>query len=174
MNRPVVPLFQKGLTDPEIEEKMKCLPFQLPEEVARLYKWRNGTRIDTGATYDDLNFFPGFYLMALEEAIEQYLPRQEAVEWKPGWLPLFENGGGDFYQSICLPGPVPTAEIVGWIHGEPDQDVEYLSLTTMCQTILTAFDQGVIHLDGDNLLQCDDFQYSIIGHRYNPGLGAWQ
>ncbi|MEG3975079.1 hypothetical protein QT970_10715 [Microcoleus sp. herbarium8] len=39
---PIASLLQPGLSFWEIEEKVRVLPFRLPQEVYELYQWRNG------------------------------------------------------------------------------------------------------------------------------------
>ncbi|MGK7893252.1 MAG: hypothetical protein AB4372_06385 [Xenococcus sp. (in: cyanobacteria)] len=56
---------QSGLSIREIEEKVAELSLKLPKEVYELYQWRNGTA-------NDVEFFPGYWFLTLELAIDIY------------------------------------------------------------------------------------------------------
>jgi cell wall assembly regulator SMI1 len=158
----------------QIRKMTSGLPFALPREVETLYQWRDGTMVRAGDRLDKVYFFPGFYLLSLEEAVQTYAERRDAPQWRPEWFPLFANGGGDFYLAWCRSEMTQTAPIVGFMHGEPEQIVEYESLTAMVRTLAACYDSGAFFLDEDNTLEVDDEMHRQLALRFNPGIEEWQ
>lgn len=173
-SRPVAGLLLPGLTRPEIDHLTAPLPFLLPEELKTVYEWRNGTQADAGDILGDLHFFPGFYLLSLNEAIECFNERRYAPQWRIGWFPIFADGAGDFYLVRCLDKPVESAEVIGFIHGEPEQSVEYESIRAMMETIAECYETSAFFVDHDGYLEMDDDQHCLIAQKYNPGVKEWQ
>jgi hypothetical protein len=174
LGRPVASLLQPALTSAEIAQREAGLPFALTEEVRSLYRWRNGTRAQPGDILGDLWFFPGYYLLSLDEAIQVFHERKLAPQWRKGWFPLFADGAGDFFIVPCERRGVDAKPVIGFIHGEPQQDVEYLDVTTMIETLLEAYDRGAFFLDCDGSLEVDDDAYARIARQHNPGVAEWE
>jgi cell wall assembly regulator SMI1 len=70
LRRPVMQLLQPGLSREQIEKHEAKLQFKLTPDLVNLYRVRNGTAAREGDIIDDLWFFPGFYLLSLEEAVQ--------------------------------------------------------------------------------------------------------
>lgn len=139
-----------GISLDEIRRQSESLPFALPEEVEQLFQWRNGTNIEEGDLLDARWFFPGFYFPSLQEAIRVVHERRGAPQWREGWFP------------------------VGFLHGEPEQVVEYESLEAMIKTLEACFAEGAFFLDDRGVLDMDDEHHREIAHRFNPGIEEWQ
>src|SRR5260370_37961757 len=131
---PVVSLLQPGLSATEVAQIEGTLPFQLTEELRTVYKWRNGTRAEEGDLLERLWFYPGFYLVSLQEACEVYQDREHAPQWRQGWFSLLEDGAGDAFVVPCKKRVLDSAPVIGFIHGEPEQPVEYLDVTKLMET----------------------------------------
>jgi cell wall assembly regulator SMI1 len=174
LRRPVVPLLQPGLTQAQIAQAEAQLPFKLTEELRALYRWRNGTYSQAGDILDELWFFPGFFLPPLEEAVALFGERKLAPQWRKGWFPFFADGAGDFYVVPCSPKPVDAAPVIGFVHGEPDMEVEYLDITRMIETLGACYAQGAFLVDSDDTLEMDDDAHARIARQHNPGVLAWQ
>ncbi|GAA4978817.1 hypothetical protein GCM10023317_01190 [Actinopolymorpha pittospori] len=98
-----------------------------------LYGWRNGTSTAGGVTLDDIHIFPGFYLLSIQDAIANYRAFATDSRWTPGWLPLFANGGGDFYVldlTSSSGSPVRHFRIE-----EPEHPIEFGSLRALLTTL---------------------------------------
>ena len=162
MNRPVAGLLQPGISVPELRIKTATFPTRLPEEVILLYGWHNGTRSSQGDMLDDLHFFPGFYFLPIEEAVEHWWNLRDAPGWNLDWLPLFANGGGDFYAAMCGEVKTDGTPIVGYIMGENKQDVEYESLASMFRTIRACFERGAFFLSQSGYLEANDVLHARI------------
>jgi hypothetical protein len=143
-------------------------------EMERLYAWRNGTRSAAGDLLTDLWFFPGFWFPPLDEAIRNYRERVVAPRWRKGWFPIFLDGAGDFYLVPCRKTRRETTGVIGFLHGEPEQPVEYTSLPSMIKTLADAYDTGAIVVDADGALEFDEDGYRRIAEQLNPGIDVWR
>ncbi len=174
LGRPVVRLLQPGLSAAEVSQLEATLPFALTEEVRAVYRWRNGTPVKKGDVLGDLWFFPGFYLPTLEHACRVFQERKLSNQWRKSWFPLFEDGAGDFYIVPCRKKPQDMAPVIGTIHGEPDQPVEYLDVTTMIETLTDSFRQRAFFAAPDGTFEMDDDAHGRIARLHNPGVIAWE
>jgi len=173
-NRAVAQKLQPGLTPGEIAARAATLPFALTNEIQALYQWRNGTLVVEGDLLGQVYFFPGFYLLSLDEAVQTYAERKGSRQWRPYWFPVFADGGGDFYVVPCAPKRREAAEVIGFIHGEPEQAVEYESLASMMQTLDACYAQRAFFVDDDGELEVDDNKHQKIAHQFNPQVEEWQ
>lgn len=168
-------LIRPGLAPEEVDAHEARLPFLLPEEVRQLFLWRDGTVVEEGDQLDVLQFFPGFYFPSLDEAVTVFDERRDAPQWEPGWFPVFMDGAGDFYLAVCESDRrKATTEIVGFLHGEPEQVVEYESLDAMTKVIEACYAEGAFFVDADGTLEMDDDLHRQIANRFNPGIALWQ
>ena len=171
---PAASLLQSGLAAAEVARVEAKLPFQLTGELRAVYRWRNGTPVKEGVILGSLWFFPGFYLPPLEDARRSFEARKLAPQWRKGWYPLFENGAGDFYIVPCKKKATDRAPVIGFIHGEPEQSVEYLNVTAMIETLAECYAQGAFFVNADGLLDIDDDAHARIARLHNPGVTEWQ
>lgn len=173
-SREVVTKLQPGLSVQDIAAGEATLPFVLTRELDALYRWRDGTSVKEGDLLTPTYFFPGFYLLSLEEAVQTYHERKSAWQWREHWFPVFADGGGDFYVVPCGAEKLDCAEVIGFIHGEPEQAVEYQTLTAMMQTLEACYSRGAFVLDDDGDLDMDDDLHRQIAHHFNPEVEQWQ
>ncbi|HEY6556222.1 MAG TPA: SMI1/KNR4 family protein [Polyangiaceae bacterium] len=174
LGRPVVSVLQPGLTPAEIARVEATLPFLLTEEIKAVYRWRNGIVVSPHEVLGNLWIVPGFYLPSLEHARQRFEGRKLAPQWRKGWYPLFEDGAGGFYIVPCKKKPTDRAPVIGFIHGEPEQPVEYLDVTTMIETFADSFAQGAVFVNDEGNLDIDDDAHAEIARRHNPGVAVWQ
>ena len=81
---------QLALTEQEIDEKVKVLPFRPSKEFYEFYEWHNGMR---GYDYE-VQFFHYHRFLSLGEALDIYDAVTKATEdWNPFWFPLFSYDG---------------------------------------------------------------------------------
>lgn len=172
-DRPVVALLQDGIDAQEVKAASEGLPLRLPQELVALYGWRNGTRSAEGDILDDLHFMPGYYLLSLEESLTHYRAFKDDERWKPNWFPILANGGGDFYAVGCTTGAEERAPVIGFLLDEPEQPIEYASVTSMMLTIAQCYEAGAYFLSEDGYLEVDDEAVVPIGRKFNPDVPIW-
>ena len=161
-----------GLTSQKIQELFEEIPLQLNQDLHALYTWRNGSKDSYGITLGELAFFPGFYLMSLEESIQTYLELIETDAWDRSWFPIFASGGGDFYAMNLA--SEAQGQILGFYVFEEEPQVEYWSLKSMLTTFKVCYEQGIIFRNEQGYLDMDYRKHAEIAHDINPEVKIWQ
>lgn len=165
----VIRRLQPALTPDEIQRRLADIGLVAPQDVIELYSWHNGTRVEPGTYLDSVHFFPGFSFLSLDDAVRHYVAFRDDERWDRGWLPIFANGGGDFYAVVaCSPFPV-----VGFLIDQREHPVEYESLDAMVSTLSESFDQGAFFVDQRGYLESDDRRHAEIARRNNPSVALW-
>ena len=168
LDHPCVDHLNPGLSSQQIQELFEEIPLQLTQDLHALYTWRNGSKDSEGITLGELAFFPGFYLMSLEESIQTYLELKETDDWEKSWFPIFASGGGDFYAMILA--PEAQGKILGFYVFEEEAQVEYLSLKSMLATLKTCYEQGIIFRNEQGYLDMDYRKHAEVAHEINPDV----
>lgn len=150
--RPYAPakVFEPGLTDEEIKQRVKDLPFKLPKEVYELYQWRNGTYF---GEEDRAGFFDGLVFLSLEAAINKYeellgvFQEEEddwiRRDWEKNWFPIFarEDDYEDYLFIICKNNETESLPVFAANAEEPDIYKKYNSLTEMMLSVAKEFER---------------------------------
>lgn len=140
--------------------------------LSSLYGWRDGTTTTDVEAVDDIHLFPGFYLLSMEDAVANVEAFAEDSRWNPGWLPIFANGGGDFYLVDL--GASPVGAIRHYRIEETEHPVEFDSLEAMLATLAEAFDRGVFFVDSNGYLEMDDADFGELAATLNPDVAWWR
>ena len=162
---------QVGLSAETVRSFLESVGFSSMIEVEALYKWKNGTST-AGMTLDDITLFPGFYLLSIEDAIANYRTFVTDPRWRTEWLPLFANGGGDFYVldlRSSLAGQVRHFRI-----DESDHPVEFASLAAMLTTLAVAFERGIFFVDANGYLEMNDLDFGTLAAELNNDVDWWR
>lgn len=160
-----------GISSQQIQELFEKIPLQPTQDLRALYTWRNGSKDCEGITLGELAFFPGFYLMSLEESIQTYLELRARDAWDKSWFPIFASGGGDFYAMNLA--PEAQGQILGIYVFEEEAEVEYRSLKSMLATLNACYEQGIIFRNEQGYLDMDYRKHAEIAHDINPDLKIW-
>ena len=171
LDHPCVDHLNSGISSQQIQELFEEIPLQSTQDLRALYSWRNGSKDCEGITLGDLAFFPGFYLMSLEESIQTYQELRETSTWNQCWFPIFASGGGDFYAMNLA--SEAQGHILGFYVYEEDPQVEYQSLESMLIALKNCFEQGIIFRNEQGYLDMDYRKYAEIAHELNPDLQIW-
>ena len=92
--------------------------------------------------------------------------------WTPGWLPVFANGGGDFYVVDLSPTATGTVRHF-WID-EAEHPIEFSSLSAMMATLTQGFARGIFTVDPDGYLEMDDLVFGELATELNPDVPYWR
>ena len=160
-----------GISSQQIQELFEEIPLQPNQDLHALYAWRNGSKNSEGVTLGELAFFPGFYLMSLEESIQTYMELRARDVWNKFWFPIFASGGGDFYAMILA--PEAQGQILGFYVFEEEAQVEYRSLKSMLTTFKVCYDQGIIFRNDGGYLDMDYRKHAEVAHEINPDVKIW-
>jgi hypothetical protein len=141
-------------------------------ELEALYGWRDGTSTAGVTAVDDIHLFPGFYLLSVEDAIANYRAFVTDARWTTGWLPVFANGGGDFYV-LDLSAPV-ASPVRHFRIDEAEHPIEFSSLGAMLVTLAQAFERGIFFVDPSGYLEMDDLVFGELAAELNPDVAWWR
>ena len=172
LDHPCVDHLNPGLSSQKIQELFEEIPLQPNQDLHALYAWRNGSKDSEGVTLGELAFFPGFYLMSLEESIQTYMELRARDIWNKFWFPIFASGGGDFYAMILA--PEAQGQILGFYVFEEEAQVEYRSLKSMLTTFKVCYDQGIIFRNEQGYLDMDYRKHAEVAYEINPDVKIWQ
>ena len=171
LDHPCVDHLNSGLSSQKIQELFEEIPLQPNQDLHALYAWRNGSKDSKGVTLGELAFFPGFYLMSLEESIQTYMELRARNGWDKSWFPIFASGGGDFYAMNLA--PEAQGQILGFYVFEEEGQVEYRSLKSMLATLKACYEQGIIIRNERGYLNMDYRKHAEIAHDINPEVKIW-
>ena len=166
-----VEYLNSGITSLKIQELFEEIPLQPNQDLRALYTWRNGSEDSEEITLGELAFFPGFYLMSLEESIQTYMELRARNGWDKSWFPIFASGGGDFYAMNLA--PESQGQILGFYVFEEEAQVEYRSLKSMLAALKNCYEQGIIFRNEQGYLDMDYRKHAEIAHDINPDLKIW-
>ena len=160
-----------GLDARHTKARLREVRLQTASSLEKLFAWHDGTRTEDAASLDDLHLFPGFYFLSLDDALANYRAFVHDERWAPTWLPVFANGGGDFYV-IDLGGDVSPG-IRHFRLEEGEHPLEFLSLGDMMTTLAVAYERGVFFVDSSGYLEMDDASFAAVAAELNPDVRWW-
>ncbi len=161
---------QEGVPPEVVRSELTQVGLGSSPELEALYGWRNGTVTD-GVKLGEIDIFPGFYLLSLEDAILNYRTFVGDMRWQVGWLPLFADGGGDFY--IIDLGMESGRPVRGFWIEWGEHSVEFSSLNMMLRTVAMGFARGVLFLDSNGYLSMDFHEFEVLASEVDPGVKDW-
>ena len=171
LDHPCVDHLNPGISSQQIQELFEEIPLQLTQDLRALYTWRNGSKDCEGITLGELAFFPGFYLMSLEESIQTYMELRARNGWDKSWFPIFASGGGDFYAMNLA--SEAQGQILGFYVFEEETQVEYRSLKSMLQTFKVCYKQAIVFRNEQGYLDMDYRKHAEIAHDINSEVKIW-
>jgi len=161
---------ETGLDANEVRSLLNGSGLPSSAAVEAVYSWRDGTQT-AEVSLDDSHLFPGFYLLSLEDSILNYRAFVGNPRWSPGWLPLFANGGGDFY--VVDLGSEPSGLVRHFRIDETEHPIEFTSLDGMLTTVMADFERTVFFVDGDGYLEMDELAFAVVAAELNPHVPWW-
>lgn len=172
-DRPVIERLQSGVSIKVIHDSLNALHLAPPSDLVALYTCHDGTKIKKGDSLDDAHFFPGFYWLSLSDALNTYKAFFSDPRWRKSWLPIFGNGGGDFFAVICEENSPDFGSIVGFRVGQLEQPIKFEDILSMLQTVSRCYEQGLYFLS-NGYLEADDLKAAMIAKELNPNLGYYK
>jgi len=164
--------FLPGLNDEKIQELTKNLPYQLPEEIHELYRWRNGT-----TERQKIIFHPSMSILSLEEAL---IVAKESIDicdnteleirFEGNRLFPFIDDDGDLFAVKCTQEKQNDSPII-WTFLEDDQlDIVYTNLTTMMQTVAECYETGAYYVGDEGFIEEYEVKVAEILRKYNSEI----
>lgn len=159
-----------GRTADDVRRGLDSVGLASSDELEALFGWHDGTEADR-AILDDIHMFPGFYQLALNDALANYRSFVDDPRWQPGWLPIFANGGGDF--CVVDNAGSATGQVRHFRIDEAEHPVEFSSITTLFMTLASCFEEDVFFVDPDGYLEMGDLAFAAVAARIDPGVPWW-
>ena len=157
-----------GLSPAAVEAKIGALGLRPPKDLVQLYAYCDGTTTTAGKDLlGKISFFPGFYWMYLEKAINVYRSVSSHSAWHRSWLPIFGNGGGDFYVVICDPASPFFGEVVLVMVDEIDHIADFKNVSALFETLEGCFAQKAFFI-ADGYLREDGAKSLAIAYQVQP------
>lgn len=160
---------QPGLQPGRVRAVLKKSKLASDSQLEGLLAWRDGTETE-GTVLGEIWLFPGFYMLSLEDAISNHRAFVHDQRWTPSWLPIFADGGGDFY-FVDLAEPV--SQVRRFRLEESEYPAEFDSIASMMMTVAAAYQQGVFYVDPQGGLEFDSEKFAILARDYNPTVDWW-
>ena len=160
-----------GLPGEAVRSALGSVGLAVNSELEQLYDWHGGTSTAGIAAVDDIHLFPGFYLLSIEDAIANYRAFVTDERWTPGWLPIFANGGGDFYVADL--GSAAGSPVCRFRIDEVEHPIEFPSLGAMVSTLAQAFEREIFFVDQHGYLDMDDLIFGSLAAKLNPDVAWW-
>jgi cell wall assembly regulator SMI1 len=164
-------LLQAGQDPDDISSIFRTIGLEPTQELVALYSYHDGTEVKVGVLLDDIHYFPGFYWLSLGDAFHCYRAFRDDSRWHPSWVPIFANGGGDFYAVICDKTSKNFGAVVTFTlnHGH---EIEFQSVSTFMETVSACYREGAYFLD-NGWLEADDSAALMIAKRLNPDAALY-
>lgn len=160
-----------GATAGRVRDMLRSIDLPSNGQVETLYAWHDGTDIQGAVSLDDIQIFPGFHLLSLEDADTHYQAHLNDSRWSRDWFPMFADGGGDFY--VVDLGEEKFGAIRRFRFDESEHPVEFDSIVAMVSTLAAAFERKVFFIDPNGYLEMDDDVYGAVAAEMNPGVAWW-
>jgi hypothetical protein len=167
---PIAQFLRPGLSEKQIKDVERTLPFAFPNSIAEMYKWRNGTEL-----VEKTSFFPWWQFDTIEESAGRYevlcAPRNEL--WNDHWFPIFSASDISSIGICCDNVAVEDGRIVRYEY-TIGTGMEFGSLEAMLQTILEGYQSGAIFMGTDGTIDIEDVEFAEIAKKHNPEIKCWE
>lgn len=160
-----------GITRAQVQRLLASVGLKSNRQLETLYSWRDGTSTEGIAAVDDIHVFPGFYLLSIEDAVANYRAFVTDRRWNSRWLPVFANGGGDFY--VVELGSEDESPVRHFRLDESEHPIEFSSIRDMLRTVTEAFERGIFFVDAGGNLEMDDLVFGVLAAELNPHIDWW-
>ncbi len=163
--------FLPGLTNEQIYAAVKHLPFELPEEIYELYRWRNGTEAE-----HDCVIYPAIDFLILEEAIKfqeniATLDNTEIEIRFEGYklFPFIANDA-EISNVLVKDKQEKSSPVLYFAHEDCEPKIAYSSLTNMMLTIAECYETGAYYLSEDGFVEENKAKVAQILCKYNSEI----
>lgn len=167
LQRPIAARRRPGIDPATAKVKLNAFGLAAPPQLLELYRECDGTQTAPEEILDDIHFIPGYYWMSLDASLTAYGYLLKGGVWNDAWLPIFANGGGDFYAVVCDEKSADFGAIVGFLFGVPDIQVEFRNVTALMQTIERTYAEKAYFV-ADGCLETNYPAMSAIARSVQP------
>ena len=166
--------FLPGLNDEQIQDIVKDLPYQLPEEIHELYRWRNGIRNGTKLY---ILFHPFSEFLSLKEALEVaqesidiFEDTEDELRFEGNRLFPFIDDNGDLFVVRCTTEKQDNSPVISVQAEYYEPNIVYTNLTTMMQTVAECYETGAYYINDEGFIEEDENKVAEILRKYNSEI----
>lgn len=164
-------VLQPGASAATVRAALEAAGLSSTDEIETLYGWHNGI-VHSDATIGQISLWPGQFFSSIEGAVANYRAFVDDRRWTRGWLPVFPDGGGDFYVvDLSTPG---TAPVRHFRIDEAEHPIEFGSLSAMFATLAEAYRRGIFFVTPEGYLSRDTPAFAELAAQMNPDVEWWQ
>ncbi len=153
---------------------------EMPKDVIQLFKWKNGIKPENNVdAIGSVSLFPLGIFLSFDEII--YIQKEMAgkeLGWERTKLPLFEDGGGEYFLIDCDNSKSSFGRIIYFSHGAVDFNRMisiYDSLYSLFQTIFECNKSGAFNYTTEKgILDFDSTKKNQISSKLNPLSDYWK
>ena len=163
--------FLPGLTNEQIETAVKHIPFELPEEIYELYRWRNGTK-----QTHDCEFYPAMKFLTIEKAVKLYEDiatndgTEEEIRFEGYKLFPFIVTDNDFTNILIKDKQEKFSPVIYFYAEDCETEIAYSSMTNMMLTIAECYETGAYYLSEDGFVEENKPKVAKIFRKYNSDI----
>ena len=172
LGRPTLDFLNPSIDPHRVRTLLSSRGLEPPGGLLELWQWHNGTGGAADVKLGELWLVPGFYLLSVEEAAADFDAFRDDPRWRPSWLPVLANGGGDFLAVVSL-GTSEHGAVHHFRIDQAEHPLEYLSVERMLATFGAAFARGAFFVDHDGWLEENHETYASIAAELNPEVRWW-
>lgn len=161
-----------GVAESKLRATLEPLGLAPNPELVALYGWHDGTEAPDGEPDEDIQIYPGYFMLSSADAAAEIAATAEAPELDKRWFPILSDGDGSSF-SVQL-GASPHGPIIGVMPGIGQYQILFGSITALFHTIAEAYDRGVYFIDRHGFLEMDDRAFRALVRESNPDIEFWQ
>ena len=169
---PINEKLNKGISRRDVKAKLNLAGLRSAFELEIFWSLMNGVKDESGMIAEFL-LVPGYYPLALVEALEVYScrPRNEEI-WPSNLFPFLQDGMGHFLTAEV--GEDDRLSQCVFEHTEgylPSR--QYLSICDLFTTLREGIDRGIIFVKDQKFLDVDFIKYQELAAELNPKVDFW-
>lgn len=161
---PVISILNEGLSLEKLLTFSTNSGYKLPENVVELYLWRNGTSLNKKKSYIDMEFFPYYYFMSFDNAINvrASLIKQQKIfknflnsktPFKENFFPIFNSLDTTFILVDCEKGN--DSPLFEYITETSSLRICYDNIEAFLETLIECYKRRIYFKDKKNHLTVD-------------------
>ena len=164
-------LFIPGLSFDSINKLTSNLDFQLPDEIYKMYEWRNGTLLSTPSfVFPIFEFMPLNEAISLQNDIKSDSMIRELFEFDDYPLFPFSANEGEHCAVIIHPKYLQSSPVVYIGKQGGGSFIAFSSITNMMCCISECFLNRAFYLGHDGIIRSSKEETSKIFYKYNVSL----
>ena len=179
LGKPIATAIRPSLTEEVVAKDLQRLDVVFPKELDELYRFCDGMdpSLLSKSGIGEYGLDGRYFLLSLSEALEEYERVKESAiyndELSVTWFPFLREEGGDLYLVDMAAAKTDAASVIWWmVEFYPIR--KYASLSTMFDTLASAYEASAYEYLNDLPYLNENLAMSLIAHQLNPNVAYWR